>query len=87
MFVRESRPIFSPFVRRETVAPVMMAGHKKARVKEYYETGTTAKKMRGLGSVQSECPRCSASEGGSLSKYSKEMKAKLKDRHPTPHVP
>jgi len=62
-------------------APRMVAGHKGALVKEYYKTGTIdAAKMKSVKSVQSECPTCSAKEGAQMSRYSKEMKEKLKER-------
>ncbi|QKJ30363.1 RHS repeat-associated core domain-containing protein [Mucilaginibacter mali] len=52
-----------------------IAGHKKALVKEYYETGKIDKKrMREVDAVQSECATCSPREGAEMSKYSKEQK-------------
>jgi RHS repeat-associated protein len=53
----------------------MVAGHKKALVKEHYETGTIDKsKMRNKDAVQPECTNCSTKEGGEMSKYSKHKK-------------
>lgn len=50
----------------------MVAGHKKALVKEYYETGKiNARRMRHPKAVQSECRTCSAREGAGMSRYSK----------------
>jgi RHS repeat-associated protein len=51
------------------------AGHKKALVKEYYETGSVdADQMRSVDAVQAECSTCSHREGAHLSRYSKEKK-------------
>jgi RHS repeat-associated protein len=53
-----------------------VAGHKKALVEEYYETGAIDKaRMRSVDSIQAECPSCSAREGADMSRYSREMKA------------
>ena len=55
-----------------------VAGHKKALVEEYYETGSIDKqRMRSVDAVQSECPTCSAREGASMAKYSREKKREL----------
>jgi hypothetical protein len=57
----------------------MRANHKKALVQEHYETGTVdKKKMRSPGATNSHCDKCSASQGGRASAYSKEMKKKIK---------
>lgn len=57
--------------------PTMHADHKNPLVKEYYETGTIDKThMREIDAVQPQCPHCSNSQGGRLSKYSKDMKKK-----------
>ena len=54
-----------------------IAGHKKALVKEYYETGGINKEeMRSLDAAQPECPTCSAKEGAEMSQYSKQQKKK-----------
>ncbi|MBW8201955.1 RHS repeat-associated core domain-containing protein, partial [Flagellimonas abyssi] len=51
------------------------AGHKKALVQEYYETGTINEtRMRSNTAVQPECPTCSNKEGAEMSRYSKEKK-------------
>jgi hypothetical protein len=55
-----------------------VAGHKKALVEEYYETGTIdQQRMRSLDAVRPECPTCSAREGAEMQRYSREMKEKL----------
>jgi hypothetical protein len=57
----------------------MVADHKNPLVKEYYKTGKIDKKrMRDIKSVQPQCPTCSAKQGARLSRYSKEMKKKIK---------
>ncbi len=66
-----------PCVKCGTEGETMVAGHKKALVKEHYETGTIDKKrMRSKEAVQPECQTCSAKEGAEMSKYSKEQKKK-----------
>ncbi len=51
------------------------AGHKKALVEEYYETGTIDKtKMRSNNAIQPECTTCSSQEGAVMSRYSKQKK-------------
>jgi RHS repeat-associated protein len=56
----------------------MVAGHKKALVKEYYETGKIDKKrMRSRDAVRPECPTCSAREGAEMSRYSRGKKKQL----------
>jgi RHS repeat-associated protein len=60
------------------ISKPMIADHKYPLVKEYYETGTIDKgKMRDVKSVQPQCATCSQKQGAEMSKYSKEMKAKL----------
>jgi len=67
-----------PCVKCGTETPTQVAGHKKAIVEEYYETGTIDKKrMRSLDAVQSECPTCSAREGAEMSRYSRIKKKEL----------
>jgi len=57
-----------------------VANHKEPLVKEHYETGTINRtKMKDLKSVNSQCPTCSAKQGAELSRYSKEMKKKIKE--------
>ena len=52
----------------------MVAGHKKALVIEYHQTGTIDKqRMRSIDAIQPECKTCSAREGGMLSAFSKNM--------------
>ena len=59
-------------------APKMVANHKTPLVQEYYETGSIDMVgMRRVDAVQSQCPGCSARQGGNLSHYSKTMKRKL----------
>jgi uncharacterized protein RhaS with RHS repeats len=65
----------NPCVKCGAVGAKMIAGHKKALVEEYYETGTIDKaRMRSVEAVQSECTSCSAQEGGMMSQFSKRMK-------------
>jgi hypothetical protein len=65
-------------VKCGAAAERMVAGHRKALVEEYYETGTINKaRMRSLEAVQSECPTCSAREGGLMSQFSRQMKRLL----------
>ena len=66
-----------PCVKCGDQAKTMVAGHKKALVKEHYETGKIDKKvMRSKEAVQPECPTWSAKEGAEMSKYSKDQKKK-----------
>jgi len=66
-----------PCIKCGTQVKKMVAGHKKAIVKEYYETGTIDKKrMQSKSAVQPECPTCSAREGAQMSRYSKNEKKK-----------
>jgi Pretoxin HINT domain len=59
----------------------MVAGHKRALVQEYYETGTIDKQqMRSLDAIQPECPTCSAQEGAEMSRYSRAQKAQLEQK-------
>jgi hypothetical protein len=70
-----------PCVDCGKVESKMVANHKTPLVKEYYQTGNIDwGNMRSTGAVNSHCPTCSARSGGHLSHYSKQMKAKLKDR-------
>jgi hypothetical protein len=58
----------------------MIAGHKKALVEEYHETGTIdRRRMRSLGAVQSECGSCSNKEGGMMSRYSRIMNRAIQE--------
>ena len=57
-----------------------VAGHKKALVQEYHETGTIDKqRMREVDAVQSECPKCSNLEGATMSRYSREMNKQFEE--------
>lgn len=59
----------------------MAALHKKALVKEHYETGTINKRnMHKVSSVQPECPGCSAKERAEMSRYSRKMKAQIQKK-------
>ncbi|GAA4277922.1 RHS repeat domain-containing protein [Aquimarina mytili] len=52
-----------------------IAGHKKALVEEYYETGTIDQtNMRSNSAIQPECSTCSNQEGAAMSKFSKQKK-------------
>ena len=67
-----------PCVKCGNTTGKQVAGHKKALVEEYYETGGIDRaRMRSLDAVQPECPTCSASEGGRMSHFSKKMKDSL----------
>jgi len=58
-----------------------VADHKTPLVKEYYETGQIDKtRMREVDAVQPQCPKCSAKQGASLSRYSKKQKKSLKSK-------
>ena len=68
-----------PCVDCGKVEPKMNANHKTPLVQEYYKTGTIDKtKMRSTDMVNSQCPTCSAKQGGKMSQYSKKMKVKIK---------
>lgn len=65
----------NPCVKCGVTAGRMVAGHKKALVVEHYETGTIDRaQMRSVEAVQSECPTCSAREGGLMAQFSRRMK-------------
>jgi hypothetical protein len=52
-----------------------VADHIDPLVKEYYRTGTIdLERMRSLDAVQAQCPACSASQGGLLSRFSRAMR-------------
>ena len=62
-------------VKCGAAAERMVAGHKEALVKEWYETGQIDRtKMRSVDAVQPECASCSASEGGMMAQFSIAMK-------------
>jgi RHS repeat-associated protein len=59
--------------------PQMKANHKDPLVKQHYRDGKIdTQKMRDPSATNSHCTHCSASQGGHASKYSKEMKKKIK---------
>ena len=63
-----------PCVECGQVTPKQFANHKEALVKEYYRTGKIDQaNMRKLDAVNTHCPTCSARQGATLSRYSKEM--------------
>src|SRR5690606_3372540 len=63
------------------VSEPMVADHKRPLVKEHYKTGTINKEaMRSLDAVQPQCTSCSAKQGAEMSKYSRQMKAIIKER-------
>jgi hypothetical protein len=67
-----------PCVKCGDVPDRNVAGHKKALVEEYYETGTIdQQRMRSLDAVRPECPTCSAREGAEMSRYSRQKKDEL----------
>lgn len=67
-----------PCVKCGEMTSKQVAGHKKALVEEYYETGAIDRdKMRSLDAIQSECPTCSAREGAAMANYSKQKKKEL----------
>ena len=56
----------------------IFAGHIRALVQEYYETGTIIlSRMRRLDAVQPECQTCSSRGGAELSQYSQRMRREL----------
>ncbi len=68
-----------PCVDCGQVGDKMVANHKTPLVKEYYKTGKIdTARMRSPNSVNSQCPTCSAKQGGRMAQYSKEMKEKIK---------
>lgn len=59
----------------------MYADHKRELVKEHYQTGTIDKaNMKAIEAVQPHCSTCSAKQGGTMSAYSKAMKAIIEAR-------
>ena len=64
-----------PCVDCGALTPRQVADHKTPLVQEYYTTGgIDMERAKSLGSVQSQCPTCSARQGAEMSRYSKEMK-------------
>jgi hypothetical protein len=56
----------------------MVAGHKRALGREWYETGKIdLARMRDVKAVQPECPTCSGREGADMSRYSVAKKKEL----------
>lgn len=71
-----------PCVYCGRVSTPQRAGHKTALVREHYQTGSIDRtRMRSTESVQPECIKCSAQEGAEMSRYSREMRRQLDDRH------
>ncbi|NYF11414.1 hypothetical protein HDC94_002570 [Leifsonia sp. AK011] len=67
-----------PCVDCGVVTPTQVADHVEPLVIEYYRTGSIdVDNMRSLTAVQPQCPTCSASQGGTLSQFSKQMKGKI----------
>lgn len=67
-----------PCARCGVTTTRQVAGHRKALVEEYYETGTIdVQRMRSIDAIQPECPGCSAREGAAMSRYSRQMKKEL----------
>ncbi len=64
-----------PCVDCGRTTPRQVADHKNPLVKEYYQTGAIDKtRMRDVGSVQPQCPTCSARQGAEMSRFSRQMK-------------
>lgn len=64
-----------PCVDCGATADTQVADHIDPLVKEYYRTGTIdLQRTRSLEAVQPQCPVCSASQGGTLSWYSRAMR-------------
>jgi hypothetical protein len=64
-----------PCVHCGSVTERQVAGHRRALVREHYETGTIDRaRMRALDAVQPECPACSTRDGAALSRYSQRMR-------------
>jgi RHS repeat-associated protein len=64
-----------PCIKCGAETPRQIAGHKKALVEEYYETGTIDKvRMRRTDAVQPECQTCSSREGAEMSRFSRKKK-------------
>lgn len=69
-----------PCVKCGETTSKQVAGHKKALVEEYYETGEIDRtRMRSTDAVQSECPTCSAREGAEMSRYSREQRKQFEE--------
>jgi RHS repeat-associated protein len=64
-----------PCVDCGATADTQVADHIDPLVKEYYRTGSIdLERMRSLEAVQPQCPACSASQGGTLSWFSRGMR-------------
>lgn len=64
-----------PCVDCGATAETQVADHIDPLVKEYYRTGSIdLGRMRSLDAVQPQCPACSASQGGTLSWFSRAMR-------------
>ena len=75
-----------PCVTCQKTKPKMYADHKRALVKEYYETGKINKRrMRHKNAVQPQCPECSSRDGAKLSRYSREQRKRIKKDHERPN--
>jgi RHS repeat-associated protein len=65
-----------PCVTCGALTPKQVADHKYPIVQEWYETGKVDEQnARSLDAVQSQCPTCSARQGGRLRSYARKMRA------------
>jgi hypothetical protein len=69
-----------PCAKCGTTTDRQFAGHKRALVREQYQTGKIdTERTRSPDSVHPECPACSHKEGAEMSRYSKEIRKALRN--------
>ena len=67
-----------PCVNCGTYTSRQVADHKEPLVKEYYRKGSIDEaRMRNIGSIQPQCPTCSARQGAEMSRFSRQKKEEL----------